>query len=70
VPILEAALNADRADEIVRALDDVVRDRARSLSKADGSRMTTPQLGANRYGKSGIRLVKVVRARIATRSAT
>src|SRR5258707_11468707 len=23
--------------------------------------MTTPQLGANRYGKSGIRLVKVVR---------
>ena len=37
VPILEAALNADRADEIVRALDDVVaiaRDRYRTLTAA------------------------------------
>ena len=37
VPILEAALNADRADEIVRALDDVVaiaHDRYRTLTAA------------------------------------
>ena len=37
VPILEAALNADRADEIVRALDDVVaiaHDRYRKLTTA------------------------------------
>ena len=35
VPVLEAALNADRADEIVRALDDVVaiaHDRYRKLT--------------------------------------
>jgi OHCU decarboxylase len=37
VPILEAALNADRTDEIVRALDDVVaiaQDRYRKLTAA------------------------------------
>ncbi len=37
VPVLEAALNADRADEIVRALDDVVaiaHDRYRKLTAA------------------------------------
>jgi 2-oxo-4-hydroxy-4-carboxy--5-ureidoimidazoline (OHCU) decarboxylase len=37
VPILEGALNADRADEIVRALDDVVaiaHDRYRTLTVA------------------------------------
>jgi 2-oxo-4-hydroxy-4-carboxy-5-ureidoimidazoline decarboxylase len=37
VPILEAALNADRTDEIVRALDDVVaiaHDRYRKLTAA------------------------------------
>jgi hemerythrin superfamily protein len=37
VPVLEAALNADRTDEIVRALDDVVaiaHDRYRKLTAA------------------------------------
>ena len=64
LPGIDAALDADRDAEIHRALDavvDIARDRYATLTAAAGGGHDMIELGANRYGKAAIRLVRVAR---------
>ena len=74
LPGLEAALDADRAAEIRRALDavvDIAADRACDAGRRSEGGDAVIELGANRYGKAQIRLVRVVaRTRTGTGCAT
>ena len=71
LPDFAAAMAADRDAELRRAIDAVIDIAARPACETDRTgqgRPTVIELGANRYGKAAIRLVRVDRAsRAATR---